>query len=242
MAVDAAQRVAQLKTQLAEAVGYIDADALELRQNILTVQPLIEAITAKEQIAAAIPECTVAPAEVPGFTVSPPDTTFNLKVGEAKSLIVNGAFGNATGTVVSGPPSGLETATTASGAGLMITMTGKTAGTYIVAISDASGKGTKTINVVVAQGLTLKIAGKDVGDEITVVKGGTPVTIAVSGGSGDLTSGIDGERVTSKSQDNAASGSVTVSADSNADTAQTHVLTITAGSEVRKIKVKVAAQ
>ncbi|HVZ00528.1 MAG TPA: hypothetical protein VHA35_13555 [Dongiaceae bacterium] len=219
---------------LAQVTSAIDEDTQTLRESVLIMQPLLDTIAAREQQAAGIPECTVASAEV-GFTISPPVTDLPMKVGETKGIVVNGAVGNASGTVVAGKADGISFATAGNGTGLVVNMTAKTPGTYVVAISDSTGKGTKTINVNVATGLTIKVAGKDATGTIEIAKN-TDTDIAVAGGNGTLDTSIPGDQtglaVTKKSGD-ASSGSVTIKATG----AGPYKLTIIAGDETKSLTV-----
>jgi hypothetical protein len=221
---------------LQKTLEEIDGDTHSLRQSLILVEPLIQSIAAREQTAAAVPACIVEAAEV-GFTMSPPVTEMPLKVGETKGLIINGAVGNADGTIVNGKSGGIEFKTTGSGTGLLVSMTGKTPGTYVVAIFDSTGKGTKTINVTVETGLTLKIGDKVVGETFEIAKA-TDTKIDIAGGSGALSTLVPGSQTdltVSAPTGDAAKGSVTI----NPKGAGPYSLTIKAGEEQRTIAITV---
>jgi hypothetical protein len=226
----------QLTTALQATLDSINADADSLRQSIVLVQPLIESLAAREAKAAAVPACVVEAAQV-GFTISPPVTEQAMKVGETKGIIVNGAVGTATGTVIDGKPNGIVFETKGNGTGLVVNMTAKVPGNYVVAISDNTGKGTKTINVAVATGLTLKSGDKVVEDTVEVAKG-SDTKIDIAGGNGALATLVPGSQIeltVSAPTGDSTKGSVTI----NAKGAGPYNLTIKAGEEQRNITITV---
>jgi hypothetical protein len=225
-----------IEKQLRSVVDELNKDTLSLIRSGVLVEPLIASITAREAQAATVPDCIVEAAQV-GFTISPPGTELPMKVGETKGVIVNGAVGTANGSIVAGKTGGIEFNTTGNGTGLLVNMTAKTPGNYVVAISDSTGKGTKTINVPVATGLTLKSGGKDFTDTLEIAKN-TDTDIAVAGGSGALDTSVPGTQTglsATGTTGTAADGKVTIKATGDGP----YKMTIMAGDEQRTLTITV---